>query len=130
LVEDNPADVLLIREALNENGVNANVTVVRDGEAAFGLINELEGGLDVCPDLVILDLNLPRKSGREILQLMRGGTKCGRIPVVILTSSNAASDRNEATQLGATRYLRKPSNLEEFMQIGAVVQSVLSGPVI
>jgi CheY-like chemotaxis protein len=125
LIEDNPADVLLVREALNEHGVKADLLTVRDGEQAFEMVEELEGNAVECPDLIILDLNLPRKSGREVLQLIRAGPKCRAIPVLILTSSNALTDRRDAAQLGVTLYIRKPSNLEEFMRIGEIIRGVL-----
>jgi CheY-like chemotaxis protein len=117
--------VLLVREALNEHGVKADLLTVSDGEQAFEMFEELEGNAVECPDLVILDLNLPRKSGREVLQLIRTGLKSRAIPVLILTSSNAITDRQDAAQLGVTRYIRKPSNLEEFMRIGEIVRGVL-----
>jgi two-component system, chemotaxis family, response regulator Rcp1 len=121
LAEDNPADVYLIEEALREHKVNFNITVAEDGEAAMTM---LERG-QVQPDIVLLDLNMPKRSGGEVLDRLR--KESGKdIPVIILTSSDSPTDREEAFRLGATRYIRKPTGLDEFLQIGAVIKE-LSG---
>jgi CheY-like chemotaxis protein len=121
LAEDNPADVYLIEEALREHKVNFNITVAEDGEAAMSM---LERG-QVQPDIVLLDLNMPKRSGGEVLDRLR--KESGKdIPVIILTSSDSPTDREEAFRLGATRYIRKPTGLDEFLQIGAVIKE-LSG---
>jgi two-component system, chemotaxis family, response regulator Rcp1 len=121
LAEDNPADVYLIEEALREHKVNFNITVAEDGEAAMTM---LERG-QVQPDIVLLDLNMPKRSGGEVLDRLR--KESGKdIPVIIHTSSDSPTDREEAFRLGATRYIRKPTGLDEFLQIGAVIKE-LSG---
>ena len=121
LAEDNPADVYLIEEALREHKVNFKITVAEDGEAAMSM---LERG-QVQPDIVLLDLNMPKRSGGEVLDRLR--KESGKdIPVIILTSSDSPTDRDEAFRLGATRYIRKPTGLDEFLQIGAVIKE-LSG---
>jgi CheY-like chemotaxis protein len=128
VVEDNLADVVLIQEALRENSVDVDLVVIQDGEAAYKRIEDLEATIKRCPSLVVLDLNLPRKSGHEILKLMRDGDRCASIPVIIFSSSDAASDKAlVARHLGA-QYIRKPSNLEDFMKIGSVVRGLLFGP--
>src|SRR4029077_12921599 len=83
---------------------------------------------ELAPDLIILDLNLPRHDGIEILQKVRGTDRMAYIPVVVLTSSDSPRDREMATQLGATRYLRKPSSLEQFLDLGAVFKDLLAKP--
>jgi CheY-like chemotaxis protein len=124
-VEDNPGDVGLVREALNEHEVECELTVLTDGERAIQYIDEVDAGEAPCPELVILDLNLPRRPGREVLERMRTSVKCGHSPVVILSSSDGRKDREEAAQLGATRYLKKPSRLDDFMDLGAVFKEIL-----
>ena len=125
LVDDNPADVLLIREALVCHGVKSQFVIARDGDEAIRFIDEVDAHLRPCPDLVILDLNLPRKTGFEVLQRMRSTPGCCDAPVAILSSSDAPSDRQKAERLGATRYFQKPSNLDDFMSIGAKLKKML-----
>lgn len=123
LAEDNPADVYLIREALKEYGVVCSVRTVADGRDILGLI-----ATSWRPDLIILDLNLPCHDGIEILQKLRSTEAIANVPVVVLTSSDSPRDRLIANELGATRYLRKPSELEQFLQLGAVFRDLLQAP--
>ena len=125
LVDDNPADVLLVREALTSHQVKADLTIVRDGDEAIALLEEIDAQLVPCPDLMVLDLNLPRKTGFEVLERMRMSTRSGHIPVAILSSSAAPSDVQKAEHLGASRYFQKPSNLRDFMSIGARLREML-----
>jgi CheY-like chemotaxis protein len=117
LAEDNPADVYLIEEALREHQVTFHITVAEDGEAAMKLV--MSGEVD--PDIVLLDLNMPKRSGGEVLDRIRRDAKRD-IPVIILTSSDSPSDREEALRLGATCYIRKPTGLDEFLEIGATIK--------
>jgi DNA-binding response OmpR family regulator len=126
LVEDNPADVFLVREALAWNDIKSHLFVVRDGDEAIRLVQEIEHTQSPCPDLVVLDVNLPRKSGFEVLRRFRASVKCGVAPVAILTSSEAPSDRAEAARLGASSYIQKPSNLRDFMSIGEKLKAILA----
>jgi DNA-binding response OmpR family regulator len=126
LVEDNPADSMLVRKALEEHEFSGELTVVADGETAIHLIQSLdqESRAD-CPDLVIIDLSLPRKSGHEVLKAMRRCEKCRHTPVVILSSSDAVQDKADAARLGASRYFRKPSQLEDFLGLGATFKEII-----
>ncbi|MBC8166194.1 MAG: response regulator [Bryobacteraceae bacterium] len=126
MVEDNPGDVLLLRESLEEHGVECELLVVNDGEKALALLEKVGSLTSRCPSLVILDLNLPRRSGQEILMLLRSFEACRDVPVIVFSSSDLPADREAAAALGATRYVRKPSSLEEFMKIGGVVKELLS----
>jgi two-component system, chemotaxis family, response regulator Rcp1 len=121
LAEDNPADVYLIEEALREHQVPFDITVAEDGEAAIAMII----GGKVKPDLVLLDLNMPKRSGGEVLTHLREQPHCRTLPVIVLTSSDSPSDREEALRLGATSYIRKPTGLDEFLQIGAAIKQLL-----
>ena len=123
LGEDNPADVYLIRQALEENGINYNLRVaIHGGE----LMEAVASKPSLVPDLIVLDLNLPRHEGLEILKLIRDNDDLCRVPVVILTSSDSPKDRIAASALGADCYIRKPSSLDEFMAIGRTFQDLLS----
>jgi two-component system, chemotaxis family, response regulator Rcp1 len=123
-VEDNPADVLLIREALEEHGVAADVYLVTDGEKALRFL-ETEPALLPGMDLIVLDLNLPRRSGREVLAQIRSRDGMKDARVVILSSSNAPRDMEDSFRLGITQYIRKPSTLVEFMLIGGRLRTLL-----
>lgn len=123
LAEDNPADVYLIREALKEHGVDCAIQTASDGREVLTLIDS--AGPAWHPDLIILDLNLPRHDGIELLRKLRSTEELSRVPVVVLTSSDSPRDRATATELGATRYLSKPSNLEHFLELGAVFKELL-----
>jgi CheY-like chemotaxis protein len=125
LVEDNPADVHLVRESLKLHNVTDELTVFRDGARAIQYIDAIDGNTVACPQLVVLDLNLPKTSGREVLKRIRSSQRCAETPVVILSSSGAQRDREDARLLGATQYIRKPSELSEFMAIGATLKKLV-----
>jgi two-component system, chemotaxis family, response regulator Rcp1 len=126
LADDNPSDVYLIREALREHSVDCSLRVVSDGKDALGVISdEMKKTFPGSLSLIILDLNLPRHDGIEILQKLRESARLDHVPVVVLTSSDSPRDRVLANELGATRYLRKPSNLEAFLGLGAVFKELL-----
>ncbi|HEY2843785.1 MAG TPA: response regulator [Bryobacteraceae bacterium] len=126
LVEDNPADAALVREALAEHGVEGQLVVIADGDKAIQFIEALKTPAD-CPDLLIVDLNLPRRPGSDVLECIRKSAQCRDATVVILSSSDALPDRIEATELGASAYIRKPSRLEEFLKLGATFRAMLEG---
>ncbi|HXF06479.1 MAG TPA: response regulator [Blastocatellia bacterium] len=122
LVEDNPGDVRLAVEALKEGKVHNNLHVVGDGvEAMMFLRREGKYALSPRPDLILLDLNLPKKDGREVLAEIKADEKLRRIPVVVLTTSKAEQDILRTYDLHANCYITKPVDLEQFI---AVVKSV------
>jgi CheY-like chemotaxis protein len=126
LADDNPSDVYLIREALREHAVDCTLRVVSDGKEALAIVSGETGAAEPGSlSLIILDLNLPRHDGIEILRKLRETAAFERIPVVVLTSSDSPRDRVLANQLGATRYLHKPSSLEEFLGLGAIFKELL-----
>ena len=123
IIEDNPADVLLIRKALQERGVKCELTCFESGESA--LKNLVQTGR-LLPDLILLDLQLPQADGVEVLSKIRGIPRFSDVPVVILTSSESRSDMQRTARLGAARYIRKPSSLEEFLRdVGGGVEDML-----
>jgi CheY-like chemotaxis protein len=126
LAEDNPADVYLIQEALREHGVQCSIKVASDGKEVLTLISSEMPTIEQEEfALIILDLNLPRHDGIEILERLRESARLSHVPVVVLTSSDSPQDRLVATHLGARRYLRKPSNLEQFLDLGSVFKEML-----
>jgi CheY-like chemotaxis protein len=127
VLEDNPADVFVIREILAKSGLNLVPRVVRDGRAALDYIQDLERNQEAaCPALVLLDLNVPKVDGFDVLRALRRGERMGGIPVIVVTSSTAASDRASARELGAAGYFQKPADLEAYMQLGEVIHRVLT----
>ena len=125
MIEDNPADAGLVREALQENGVACELIVISDGDKAIRFIQSLDARPVDRPGLVILDLNLPKRSGRETLEVLRHSQACGQTAIIVLSSSDAAQDKLDSLRLGATRYIRKPLRLEEFLGLGAVFRAML-----
>lgn len=122
LVEDSPGDVRLTREALKEGKVLNNLSVVGDGAAALDFLRRKGAyGNTPRPDLILLDLNLPKKGGREVLEEIKDDPDLKRIPVVILTTSGADQDIAKSYELHANCYITKPVNLEQFI---SVVKSV------
>ena len=118
LVEDNPGDVRLTQEALNDAKVHNHLSVAEDGVEAIAFLRQLNQYADAPrPDLILLDLNLPRKDGREVLSEIKADPDLHRIPVVILTTSEAEEDVYRAYHLNANCYITKPVNLEQFLKI-------------
>ncbi len=122
LVEDNTADVFLVREALREEGLDCDLQVVDDGEQAIQFFERVDAGSQAPPDLLLLDFNVPRVGGEQVLERLRTIQQCARIVVVVITSSDSPRDRQKATDLGAAEYFRKPANLDEFMALGKLVR--------
>ncbi|MET0601649.1 MAG: response regulator [Baekduia sp.] len=118
LVEDDPGDVLLIREAFDFNKVHNTLNVVSDGEQALDYLRGAGAYADrVRPDLVLLDLNLPRKDGREVLAEVKSDPDLRTIPIVVLTTSEAEEDVLKSYQLHANAYVTKPVDFERFVSI-------------
>ena len=122
MVDDNPADIDLTREVLAQSKGHFHVNAVNDGVEAISYLRRQGKYADApVPDLVVLDLNLPRKDGCEVLSNIKSDPALAKIPVVIFTTSQASSDITRSYKLGANCYLRKPGNLPEFV---AVVRSM------
>ena len=124
LVEDNPGDVRLTQEALKENKIRNNLHVAKDGIEAMKFLRQINGYKDAPrPDLVLLDLNLPKKDGREVLAEIKTDEKLRAIPVVILTTSDAEDDVARAYQMYANCYVRKPIDLNRFIDVVKVIEN-------
>jgi CheY-like chemotaxis protein len=116
LVEDNPADVRLTIEALKDGKVPTRLHVARDGVEAIRLLRD-DTGLVPRPDLILLDLNLPRKDGREVLADVKNDEALRHIPVVILTTSQAEQDILQSYRLGANAFVTKPVEIDRFFEV-------------
>jgi DNA-binding response OmpR family regulator len=128
IVEDNEADVFLIQEAIEAKKLPVALHVVRDGEQAVRYFDEVDGDISgPCPSLVILDINLPKKQGGEVLKHMRRSHRCANALVIAVSTSDSARDREQMTELGANGYFRKPSEYAAFMKLGDVVKALLAG---
>ena len=127
LVEDNPADVLLVEMALQENHILYEMTRFEDGEEAVQALCEQGGKLrGLHPDAILLDLNTPRSDGFDVLSKLRGSPRLADVPIAIISSSQAKSDKHRTRLLGAIRYIEKPSQLEEFLgTVGKAVKDML-----
>jgi CheY-like chemotaxis protein len=121
VVEDNPADVYLIRSALTEHSIDAQVDVVSDGESARSTAAEFQSGKQAWPDIVLLDINLPRMDGLELLHRM-AQAPC---PIVVMSSSQSPTDRQQALDHGAACYFWKPTDLDGFLHLGQIVAELL-----
>jgi chemotaxis family two-component system response regulator Rcp1 len=126
LAEDNEGDVYLVRRTLEQRGIPHKLIVARNGEEAMNLLRETENGPPgSMPELILLDLNLPRVDGAQILSHIRRTQAFGEIPVIVLTSSDSPKDRELALSLGANLYFRKPTDLTSFMRLGQVIQETV-----
>ena len=118
LVEDNLGDVRLTQEALRENKIANRISVARDGVEALASLRREDGYADAPrPDLILLDLNLPKKDGREVLAEVKANEQLRAIPVVVLTTSQAEEDILKSYNLHANCYITKPVGLEQFMRV-------------
>ena len=124
LVEDNPGDERLTREALKEGKVYNNLHWVKDGVDALDFLHQRGKHKDAPrPDIILLDLNLPKKDGREVLQEIKSDAELRRIPVVVLTTSKAEEDVLRTYDLHAHSYVTKPVDLEKFMVVVKTIDS-------
>jgi DNA-binding response OmpR family regulator len=125
LAEDNLPDALLVREAIKMENLPLEVYIAPDGERAIDLIVKAENDPNAtCPHVLLLDINLPKIDGFEVLRRIRASGKFKNMPVLMVTSSDSPADRSEAAGLGA-RYFRKPVTYGEFVKIGAILRRLL-----
>jgi CheY-like chemotaxis protein len=125
LIEDNAGDVFLIKHALERNSIECELVRYEDGEAAMKALSA-SAETSVHADLILLDLNLPRRDGREILRVAKEHPALARTPIAVITSSFSATDREEALKGGAARYIHKPSSLAGFVDdVGSAIKALL-----
>lgn len=126
VIEDNPADVELLRMALRHADLECELTVIDDGADALALVHKHSPGPAADLDLAIIDLNLPKHGGEEILEALRANPALTHLPVAVLTSSSSARDRLGMHRLCVGRYIVKPPDLDAFLKIGFAVKELLS----
>ncbi len=125
VAEDSVADLFLIRRAITAHIQDCELLTVDDGEQAIQIIDLADRDESrACPDILVLDWNLPRITGPEILEHLRASRKCSHLPVIVLTSSDSPADQARAEALGADHF-RKPNDLDTFMSLGFLVQKLL-----
>ncbi len=123
LIEDNPAEVLLLQEVLAESGVALKLRVAMDGESGLAQLRRGQETLNDRPDLIMLDLNLPDRDGRQLLQEIKEDPKLKSIPVIVLSTSQAEEDIRQCYQLQANCYISKPVDLEDFIAVLKTIES-------
>ena len=118
LIENNSGDILLTQEALEDGKISNHLHVCRDGEEGLNFLFKKGNFADaVTPDLILLDLNMPKKDGREVLKVVKSDPELKRIPVVVLTTSEADQDILRSYDLHANCYIKKPVNFEQFIEV-------------
>ncbi len=123
LAEDNICDVLLIRRAFEEHQLQFELLVAADGDEVTALLGRIGKDLPA-PNLLMLDLNLPRMEGKELFRCVRAHPLCGKIPLLVATSSDSPHDHAWTSEFEVAHYFRKPSKLDEFLRLGAVVRNL------
>jgi CheY-like chemotaxis protein len=126
VIEDNPGDVELIRMALEFADVDCELKVIEEGEGAMAFVQQQQtSASERLPDLVLLDLNLPKHSGLEILEAIRANQAFASVPVTVLSSSSSRRDRAKIEDFDIAMYITKPPDLEEFLKIGPTLKNLL-----
>jgi CheY-like chemotaxis protein len=128
VVEDNDADVFLLKEAVSLHNLGVRLHVVENGALAIAYIGSIDNDPAApCPCLCLLDMNLPLRSGSEVLQYLRKSRRMAGIPAIVMTSSKSQNEREEIMRLGASAYFHKPINYGDFMDIGKLLNTFLPG---
>ncbi len=124
LVEDNEGDILLIQEALIEAKIMNRMEIARDGAAAITLLEDLaKNNKNALPDVILLDINLPKKNGHEVLASIKENSSLKKIPIIVLTTSNSEQDIFKAYDLHANCYIVKPLEVNNFLQVISNIES-------
>lgn len=117
LVEDNPDDIFLTELAIKESDIKGSFTLANNGKAALEILNDTVSTGEKLPDLILLDINLPKVNGLEVLKEIKSNKSTSSIPTIIFTSSDAMSDMRSSYENGAELYIRKPNNIQEYKKI-------------
>jgi len=127
IAEDSKSDVFLIRQALTKAEIDAQIHVASDGEKTVRFFEHADADPAApCPDLILLDINMPCYKGGDVLRRLRASSRCKDALVVVVTSSDSQRDRQEMDAFGAAGYFRKPSQFSEFMKLGQLVRDLLA----
>ncbi|HEX7359600.1 MAG TPA: response regulator [Bryobacteraceae bacterium] len=127
IVEDNEADVFLIQQAIEAVKLPVTIHVVSDGNQAVQFFDRADADASVpCPALVLLDINLPKKHGGDVLKYLRQSRRCAKALVLVVSTSDSTQDREQMKSLGADGYFRKPSEYDAFMKLGEMVKLLLT----
>jgi len=125
IAEDNYPDVIVVREAIRLEDLPFEIHIASDGREAIAFLERAEMDPEApCPHVLLLDLNLPKSDGFEVLRRLRRNAHCKDIPVLVMTSSDSPEDLRQAAELGAS-YFRKPPNYEEFLKIGGLLRKLV-----
>jgi CheY-like chemotaxis protein len=126
LAEDNRGDILLVREALEQHQIQHTLHIVENGQDALDYITRMgKANEEPCPDVILLDLNLPKADGPAVLSEFRKHPECIQTPVIVVTSSDSPRDRARVAELGISHYFRKPTDFAAYMELGAIVREVV-----
>lgn len=117
LVEDNEGDIFLVSEAFEESSLNYKVTIARDGNEAIELMNNMNNDSSVYPDFILLDINLPKKSGHEVLEELKSSDDFKTIPIIIFTTSSSETDILNAYKNHASSYITKPDSANQLFDV-------------
>lgn len=124
LVEDNEGDILLTREALEEAKIHLKLSVVRDGKEAIDFLSKRGKYTEaVMPDMLLLDINLPKKNGLEVLQFIKTNEELKHIPIIMLTTSSSEKDINDSYSNFANCFITKPVEINEFLTVVATIEN-------
>jgi chemotaxis family two-component system response regulator Rcp1 len=124
LAEDSRADAYLIELALQEHGISFELFTAFDGEEALKAVCGFGGGGSPCPDIALIDQNMPREDGSAVLRLIRQHPDCSSIPIIVMSSTESKNEHCMVEQFGAV-FFRKPNNLPAFLELGALTKSLL-----
>ena len=116
VIEDNPDDIFLIKLAIKKANINSNISVVNNGEEGINYLTRITNEKEKLPDLILLDINLPKVTGLEVLKKIKSNKSIKSIPTVVFTSSDSPSDMNFCYRNGADYYIRKPNNINSFTE--------------
>jgi chemotaxis family two-component system response regulator Rcp1 len=124
LVEDNEGDIVLTKDALEEYKIATDISIARDGKAALELLEELwKKGATFLPDLILLDINLPKKNGQEVLQTLKNDIRFKETPVIMLTTSSSEDDILRAYQNHANCFITKPVEADQFLEVVSSIEN-------
>ena len=124
LIEDNEGDVLLTKVALENTGVPFKLSILDNGESAINFLNKIHATTEDIPDIILLDINLPKKNGHEVLKFIKNNDQIKQIPVVVLTTSSSQKDIDSAYANYANCFITKPSEMDEFLNAVSAIVNV------